>query len=214
MSGDQIKIILFNGPPGCGKDTAARGLYEDTDIEAEYATQFVRFSSPLKSALASFFSKPIDDFGVSSMEAQKDSNALPGGVSYRTAQIKLSEEYAKPLFGEGIFGKLLVDRVYKAYAHASRNGLLGENGKMLTFVPDSGFMEEFIPVVDEFGPANIMLVKIYREGKDFSADSRGYLDPVHYPVRIERLFNDASPEAFIKDVKQRITKWLSIRRAN
>ena len=83
-----------------------------------------------------------------------------GGLSPREALIKVSEEIMKPAFGEDYFGKALVADI----------------DEDITLVPDSGFMSEFIPVVERVGPTNVLVIKLFKDGCTFDNDSREYLD--------------------------------------
>jgi hypothetical protein len=44
-------------------------------------------------------------------------------------------------------------------------------------IPDSGFYCELPPLVEAFGAESIIMIRLHRKGKDFSLDSRSYVDP-------------------------------------
>lgn len=74
----------------------------------------------------------------------------------------------KPLHGVEVFGKVLAN-----YIRASHSDLF--------FVSDSGFRPEAEVLVREFGAQNVMLIRIHREGFDFTLpggkkDSRDYVN--------------------------------------
>ena len=84
------------------------------------------------------------------------------GMTPREAYIWYSEEVMKPKFGKDVFGKMFVQD------NADKRGPI--------FVSDSGFEEEAYAVVEHFGMNNVMLVRLHREGHDFSRDSRSHLN--------------------------------------
>jgi hypothetical protein len=162
--------------------------------------------------LASFFGVSIDDLGNTRLEERKNEPALWNGVSYREAQIKLSELYAKPLFGLDIFGRLFIERVYNGYARAIKNEVITQDDVLVVLVPDSGFVVEAEPVVAEFGARNVALFNIYREGHSFEGDSRSYLSLDHLGVNRVRLINDGTIEDFLTVARKEVMKWLSTAR--
>lgn len=156
------RIILFNGPPSCGKDTAARHLFNNPDLGIHVC--FDRMSMPIKRAFAVMYHAPIDKFGhVAYHEDHKEEVNGHLGVSYRQWQIDFSEKFMKPLYGENIFGRLFIRR---------SDCLVSDT---VILVPDCGFDIEYTTLANAFGAENILVVKIYRPGCDFSKDSRSYL---------------------------------------
>ena len=69
-------------------------------------------------------------------------------------------------------------------------------------VSDGGFPEEIQPVIDHVGAENITIVRIHREGCDFSNDSRNYLtqDMFEDKINFVDVDNNASIEKFETDV--------------
>jgi len=156
------RVVLFNGPPGCGKDTAARYCFDH--LGRDYFASFDRMSMPIKKAFAATVALPIDKWGNVDFWEKRKEETIPGfGVSYRQWQIDFSERFMKPLYGEAIFGRLFV----------SRNKRQHKAGIIL--VPDCGFDIEYTTLSEAFGVKNVLVVKIYRPGHDYSKDSRNYL---------------------------------------
>jgi hypothetical protein len=149
-------IILFNGPPGSGKDAAA-------DFFKEKGFKHLSFKYQL-------FKETIAFFGVDEqwfMQGYKDRSIKEkpedwlDGMSRREAMIYVSEEITKPAFGQDVFGKLVADEIdlNKDYC-----------------VSDGGFIDEVAPVINKVGSDKFVLVQLTREGCDYSSDSRRYLD--------------------------------------
>jgi hypothetical protein len=179
----QTKILFFNGPPRCGKDTSAIYTMNRFSMASGPGVAFDRFAMPIKRAFAGMVAADIDRFGnVEPWESTKGDIIPWLGVSYRQWQIDFSEGFLKK-YGQDIFAKLFVQRNETTRAKA-------------IVVPDSGFAEEVFPVAQKFGEDNILLVRIHRPGFDFTGDSRSYL---HNVVKNEvDITNDTGVEEFHK----------------
>lgn len=183
-----MKIVLFNGPPRCGKDTAAKAIMQCPDF---YEPVFERMSYPNKAAFAGMMKLEMDDyFQVDPWEWNKWVIIRELGVSYRQWQIDFSEKFMKPLYGEDVFGQLFVKRALKRSSHS------------LFVVPDCGFQVEINTLLDHFNPDDILLVKIYRDGTNFDGDSRSYITGDCETTGIFNNGTEASfQEAIVKLVK-------------
>ena len=158
------KLILFNGPRHSGKDTAALHVAEILN-----AYHF-KFSAPIKAAIKIAFNLSSQD--VDYLESIKTQpTPILFGKSYVEAQISFSEEWAKPSFGQDVFGEWAVNAIRNVQAKAYIR-------KYDLFVSsDSGFACEAWPVIENlFGVENTLLVRVYRQGKNFDGDSRSYIE--------------------------------------
>ena len=158
------KLILFNGPRHSGKDTAALHVAEMLN-----AYHF-KFSAPIKAAIKTAFNLSSQD--VDYLESIKTQpTPILFGKSYVEAQISFSEEWAKPSFGQDVFGRWAVNAIRDVLAKAYIR-------KYDLFVSsDSGFACEAWPVIENlFGVENTLLVRVYRQDKNFDGDSRSYIE--------------------------------------
>jgi hypothetical protein len=162
-----MKIILFNGPPRCGKDTASNFLGSRHGINN---TIPMKFAAPLHAAAKSCL--PESSLLYYS-EEHKDEIIPALGVSYRQLCINLSEDHFKPTYGVDIFGRLAAASISSFEQEKQRHCVLNETTYIFS---DSGFAYESQAVIDMAGPENVTLVRIYREGCSFSGDSRSYID--------------------------------------
>ena len=150
-------IVIFNGPPGSGKDEAA-SLYKEM-----FGFKALSFKHQL-------FKETIEHFGVKKdwfMEGYNDREqkevkefALKN-YSRREAMIHVSEDIIKPLKGLDYFGSQVAEEIEDGINYA---------------VADGGFVEELKPLIERVGAENVIIVQITRDGHDYSTDSRRYFN--------------------------------------
>lgn len=180
------KVIFLNGPPRCGKDTLAEILHR------RLKTKTLKFADPLKRACHALFSLDVPNEYYDSMKDQKTSSFLDN--TPRSVYISMSQEYIKKKFGDNFFGKILLNTIR-------------ENTKINAFViSDSGFYGESQVVSEAISPKNCLLIHIYRNGCNFSNDSRSY---IKLPgVDSAKLYNNLSMEYLKKSGLTIISSWL------
>lgn len=157
-----VKLVLLNGPPGCGKDTGGAHL------AAVSGARLLKFAEPLKRSVYVDAGLPYTT-SLDAYENRKDKPLPEFGLrSFRQACIDKSENFIKPRYGEDHFGRLFAQRV-KAIA-------AWEPGALIV-ATDSGFVGEVRPTLKMLGPENVLLIRIHadRRGKTFRGDSRSYL---------------------------------------
>lgn len=177
-------VLNLNGPPGCGKDTICeeikkavkredvnvvhmefKGLLFEIAIRASGLPEDVWYSLYERE----FKEKPCDYLLINGVKA-----------SPREWMIHCSENLMKPLFGEDVFGKVLVEKLRDIEDNTP------EGEKNLVVISDGGFIEETSPVVNFVGEDNYFLYRIKRkkpsgEFYDFKGDSRSYLFSKDFP---------------------------------
>lgn len=150
--------VIFNGPPGSGKDFAVEYLNISPN------TAHVTMKQKLLE-IASIIHN-IDFFAIWEDGRKKDEPMKElDGVTPRQEVIRISEEVIKPHYGQEYFGKCAAQSIQD----------LSDAGVANVFLfSDGGFIDEILPiteVVDE-----VILIHLSREGCDFSDDSRDYVD--------------------------------------
>lgn len=151
------KIVLFNGPPRSGKDTATGMAISFLPNAIHY-----RFASPLKDAIHGLFGMPMlvqEHFDKVKDEPRKEFL----GMTPREAYIWLSEEVVKPKFGNDFFSKI------------AAKWICANAGEDTVIISDCGFQTEADVLIDEFGVENVLIVQIYRPNCSFNNDSRNYV---------------------------------------
>lgn len=183
------KIILLNGPPRSGKDTAADYLLENLK-----GSQHLKFAEPLRRAVPAMYgiSEKRWDFLYHEAKELPCDDLL--GLSVRQAMISASEDWMKPLHGADVFGKIAAQKIKRM-----RKGTI--------VISDCGFDSEVAPLVEEFGARNLLVIAIKRKGCNFKNDSRGYIEK---PARATRAVvkNDSTVENFQLDVFGVALDWL------
>lgn len=159
-----MKIVLFNGPPGSGKDTAVDLLMKERAALQEKLQMMVlseRFAAPLKDAVHVMV-------GRAYTEQQKEIPQIElGGLTPRQVYIAMAETFVKPTFGPDAWARFMLNRI--------------EWGNTLYLVRDLGFIEEARTMINEVGPENVLIIRLLREGKSFKGDSRSYISTKDYP---------------------------------
>lgn len=176
--------VVLNGPPGCGKDTLANRLADKDSIIKR------QFKDALYAHTAKYFNVGLDEFiHFASDRVLKDSVSLSGlhGRTPRQALIHVSEDIYKPRYGSDYFGKVEADNVRE---------LAGRLDSSFTVIyPDGGFPDEVVAIESEFDV--VVIVRLHRDGFDFSNDSRNYIYLPDSPKRtsIDLYLNDGHIES-------------------
>lgn len=189
-----MHLVLLNGPPRAGKDTAARAI-----CEAFPNTATLRFSEPLKRAAHALFGLPADTL-VDAFEAVKDVPCADfHGFTPRQVYIMLSERGVAPVFGQPHFGRVMATNLRRAE----------RAGVQLAVVPDSGFSREVGPVLAELHPSRVLLIRVHADarGCNFDRDSRSFIT-VPEVVTLD-IANDLAgdPEPFRCEVVRQVQAW-------
>ena len=181
------QVIIFNGPPGSGKDYICNYLSNVLD-----RTRHSEFKEHLFRCTCVLFNVTYEEFMelYTDREKKETSTCLLYGYSPREAMIYVSEEVIKPKFGKDYFGLCTAENL----------------GFGLTVFSDGGFIEELEAVYDECD-GNMMIVQLHRDGCDFSKDSRSYINDFK-DVPIVKIFNNSDISNFELAVLERVSEWL------
>lgn len=191
------RLILLNGPPRVGKDTAARHLVERLGAVRMGFADHLKLATHASYGLLDAEGRPLP---FDAFEAVKDQPREEfHGLTPRAAYIAHSERYQKPLHGPLVFGTYYL------------RGMLRRPEARLWVAPDSGFAREAEVPMAHIGACNVLLVRIRGEarGKSYDGDSRSYIDMPG--VMSLDLANDAEgePGPFLEAVESAARVWLA-----
>jgi len=161
-----IKIVFVQGPPGSGKDAFGAMLAER--IPGAHVEKFARILKDRTHGLYGLF----DKYGFLPHHAFDATKDLPSadfhGLTPRQAYIEVAERHFKRLHGHRVFGDMLLGDLIR------RHGCGIDNDDNVFIVTDSGFVQEADVLREHFGDERCVVLQMYREGKTFVGDSRGY----------------------------------------
>lgn len=150
-------IVIFNGPPGSGKDEAASFFKENFGF-GNLSFKYQLFKQTMK-----HFEVNEEWFmeGYENREIKEKPEHALNGMSRREAMIHVSEDIIKPKEGKDYFGRMVAEEIEDGVHYA---------------IADGGFVEELKPLIERVGEENIILVQLARFGCDYSSDSRRYFN--------------------------------------
>lgn len=181
------KIVILNGPPGCGKDTIAIQLVDYFNLLHGKKARFSQFKDAVYRETQKYYGIPDSEMDIFTDRLKKETpNNLLGFISPRQALIHVSESVIKPVHGQAFFGKESLKFVDK---HA-------KNFDMFIFA-DGGFIAE----VDELRKHHeVLVIRLHNGNMDFKGDSRRYLtDEELNERRVSFLDHDMHNGRFVLD---------------
>ena len=141
------KVIILNGPPNCGKDAIADYLVEKYPNvrKKSFKERLTSLTQMIHNVSTEWWEENY------TRELKEKPSERLSGLTPREALIKVSETVIKPNYGKDYFGK--------AAAESLEEGI--------NVFSDGGFKEEIIPLTDEVGSDNIIIVRITRPDCSF-----------------------------------------------
>ena len=165
---DKKRIVILNGPPGCGKDTIGGAL-----LGIRSGCVLTSFKYDLYRVTAEHYRMELEELLRVAQDRELKEEVHPSlGVTPREALIHVSEDICKPRLGKGYFGVKALQRV--------------ESIKYLNEVifTDGGFTEE----VEVFLAAGYEVVIVQLHGRgSFEHDSRRYIEIDHPDCTIHKV---------------------------
>jgi len=183
-----MKIILLNGPPRSGKDTAARVIMRNLKECRHY-----KLSEPMKRSINQMFQLVGND--LQNVELHKDT-PLPlfNNHTYRNIQIEQFLLMEK-LFGTDILGQMAALRI-KGMATPC------------VVISDAGRNEEVKPIIEAFGSRSVYCLFLSRPDTSYNKDIRQYLRAEQFmPSHIANIDNVHDLELFETQVIRVLKKW-------
>lgn len=161
-----MKIIVFNGPKGVGKDTAGHAVLPPLRVhyKGHYnAVEVMKMADPLKKGVHAIFNLFYSPQYYDDHPKEKNApHPLLFGISPRKAYIWLSNAIIKK-FGPDAVAKITLNKMHNT------------NGLQCVVFTDSGIYEEQLALIDYVGEHNYLIVEIRSPNHTFDGDSRTYL---------------------------------------
>lgn len=181
------QIIVFNGPPDCGKDEAVSYL------KRTFGVHNFSFKAELFALTQKLYCVTEAQWNAWYTRQGKE---LPrqelNGKSCRQALIHVSEDVVKPAFGREWFGKVEAHKLTQ----------VASQGSLIAACSDGGFNSEIEPLVEAFGADNVHIVRIWRDGRTFAGDSRNWIDTKAIPFsNYWNVHNNASLDVYWSDLR-------------
>lgn len=177
--------IMINGPPGCGKDTAAARLMELFSAEGEDTLHYA-FKDPLIDIVVRFYNV---DRAIWDLWYTREGKEIPreqlGGRSCRGALIFVAQEVLKPEFGDDCIANLYIKKC-------------AQHTPTVVVNSDLGFNIELQVCARVF--THIIVVRLSRTGTDYSDDSRGYVNVQSLNIQYIDIDNNDGLGAFIEKI--------------
>ncbi len=192
-----MKVVILNGPPGCGKDVLADYLVQNTSARLYGDNHKREFKAKLFQVAAVLASIPVPRMVELNGRNTKElpSEELPGNRSPRQWLIYVSEVLVKPHLGLQYFGQ------------AAAATLTDEIG--VYFFADGGFDTEAKEIAAKVGKDNLLVIHLTRPGCSFIGDSRNYVHESIAGATIQ-IDNDGDLPSFLNHGARVVNKWLNI----
>lgn len=188
------KIFLLNAPKGAGKDTIGRCL------KNLYGCELRAFKTALYECAYPFSKcQTYKEFihYCTDRELKEKPSRLFWGRSPRQFLIYVSEEITKPHFGKEFFGKKSAESIS-----------VGDFERGVVFT-DSGFVEEVLPLIKEFGGRSVYVIQFSGQGSNnFEGDSREFIHVREaHTIKMRTRNEDIIPENFARLIMQEVIKY-------
>ena len=149
-----MTILIFNGPPGSGKDQVCSYLKEKGYTQIEFKEQLFKDTLEHFDVDREWFFSGYDQVTKNLPEEKL------GGLSRRQALIHVSEKVNKLLYGSDYYGFKAAQKMSPGIDYC---------------ISDGGFVEELSHIINKLGGDGIYIVRLYRDGSDYNGDSRKYI---------------------------------------
>lgn len=186
------KLIVLNGPKGSGK------TYFVEELERRYGNEIFgrrwhnrEFNRGVIEMVKRFYGLSESQVKyLSSPEIKDTPREELGGRTWRESAIHMSENVAKPIFGERIFGKV------------TANSIVGGD---INIISGGFFLEVDTLVPYPISFEDVHVIRIYSEGKDFEGDSRSYFKSPFDTHEVENNMGDEFIDNMLEVIKRIIS---------
>ena len=188
------KIILFNGPPRSGKDTAAEIAFDNFKFQDDINVIKLKFADALKRCTHE--EHGLERYASDYFEETKEIPASEFfGLTPREAYIKMSEDCVKKGFGHRFWGNVLLNKIKMNIKESFFNIFL---------ISDCGFIQEIVPMTHDYR-SEMLIIRIHRPGYTYENDSRS---DIELPgVKLVKVGNLKTIEEFEIEIIKVVEEW-------
>ena len=187
---DKPLVIMFNGPPRSGKDSACEIIMEHfPEVHYAYFKEVLyRESAKILGLDFNFWASVCQNGDLKDKPMLTMAGGEAGAVmTPRDILIYLAEKVLKPKYGQYFIARGTAETISNLIQFQREQS----NEEAVIVVPDLGFDYEIDTVREMLPNANVISVAIHRPGFTFDGDSRSYVkDPNH------NIFNEFNLEEF------------------
>ncbi|WGH49832.1 putative ATP-binding protein [Alishewanella phage vB_AspM_Slickus01] len=151
------KIFILNCPKRSGKDVVGDYL-----ARTRLNVQTTSFKNKLIEIALNVSNISKSEWDERYHSRKDEPWELLGGLSQRQFLIKISEDWVKPVFGHGYFGKATVEKIKTLDSR-------------IVLITDGGFNAETETLMKHFGDENVYILNWTRNGSNWDNDSRNYI---------------------------------------
>lgn len=187
-------VIMFNGPPRSGKDSACEIIMEHfPEVHYAYFKEVLyKESAKILGLDFNFWASVCQNGDLKDKPMLAMSTGKVGAVmTPRDILIYLAEKVLKPKWGQDFIARRTADTIAKLIQLQREQS----NEAAVIVVPDLGFGYEIDTVRDMLPDAHVITVRIERLDCTYVGDSRKYMNHFDY-----RLVNNGSLEQYEKEV--------------
>ena len=179
-----VKVIFINGAPCTGKDEVSNYL-----LSVLKKVHYKAMKTHLIEWVCNFYNISLSEFNDNYTRDKKEiKSELFNGLSPREALIHVSENVIKPILGKSYFGDYMANNLSEG----------------INVISDCGFMDELRPIIQKIGVKKCLLIKIKREGYNFSEDSRSEITDNYMNIKTININNNKELFDLFNEVDSKI----------
>lgn len=184
------KLIIFNGPPGSGKDTGAVAICGYISKHAPYMQpRHFKFMEPLKKGAHALLNV-FDSWDFFDTPQGRLTKNMATSDYFGLTPVELYDKvgiFMRHAFGDEVLGMIMRKSLHRA------------QGCQVGVISDGGFVPEVANLIEYATPANVLLIELHSPGLSFEGDSRGYigneLKALYPDITLKKIKNDKGDQA-------------------
>ena len=186
---DKPLVVLFNGPPRSGKDSACEIIMKHfPEVKYAYFKEVLyRESTKILGLDFNFWAKVCQNGDLKDLPMLTMSAGETGAMmTPRDILIYLAEKVLKPRYGKDFIARGTADTIADLIEFQREQS----NEEAVIVVPDLGFDYEIDTVREMLPNAHVISVAVHRPGFTFEGDSRSYVKYPNFALHNNETYED------------------------